>query len=102
MRAFGPGPIPVTNTAVAFGARTRNVTDPSADTSGDFTAGMGPRPPGPRPGAFGAGAFCPQTDSATNKQKKTAKIIFTIDSFWNIPTTTRYATQFSAAQKCDP
>src|SRR4051794_41951200 len=43
-----------TATSLAFGARRRNVTRPSAAISGDFTGGA-PRPP-PPPGAAARGA----------------------------------------------
>src|ERR1019366_6104140 len=42
------GPMPVTDTSLALGARRRKVILPSAETSGDFTGGV------PRPGACAA------------------------------------------------
>src|SRR6476661_7069721 len=44
-----------TATSLAFAARSRNVTRPSAATSGDFTGGA-PRPPRPACGAAATGA----------------------------------------------
>src|SRR5450432_3717443 len=44
-------PMPVTATSLAFGARSRNVTLPSGETSGDLTGGANP----PRPAAGGPG-----------------------------------------------
>src|SRR5258708_5522003 len=41
--------MPVTETSLAFGARSLKVILPSADISGDRTAGAPPRPPAPRP-----------------------------------------------------
>src|SRR6185503_11578789 len=59
--------MPVTATSLAFGARRRNVTRRSAETSGDFTgAADGP----PRPGAF-----CAQTPAAATKNRVAVVIL---------------------------
>src|ERR1035437_4490482 len=54
------GPMPVTKTSLALGARRRKVILPSAETSGDFTAGAPRRGPGGGVGVAGAWAAAVQ------------------------------------------
>src|SRR5215469_16679571 len=60
-------PMPVTVASFALGARRRNVTFPSAEISGDFTAG-------PRPG-------WPYSDAAAKKHNKVFIGVYAITAF---------------------